>query len=89
MECFIYSPAMRVAYVMGICLAVGLLVPWIINQQLQFTPESHDVPGTCHIMMGLRMNCFPDITNNEYVRLVLHILPLSFVCHVKFVIGLA
>ena len=56
MDCFVYSPGMRVAYVIGVCLAVGLLVPWIINQQFQFTPESHDVPGTCHIMMGLRMN---------------------------------
>ena len=63
MECFVYSPGMRVAYVISICLVVGFVAPWFINQELEFTPENHDVPGTCHIMMGVRMNCFPDVTH--------------------------
>ena len=65
MECVVYSKVMRISYVIAICFAVGFVAPWFINQRLAFTPESHEVAGTCHIMMGLRMNCFPDLTNNQ------------------------
>ena len=54
MECLFYSPAMRVAYLISICLFIGFVAPWFINQELQFAPENHDVNGTCHIMMGVR-----------------------------------
>lgn len=64
MECLVYSKAVRVGYVMIACIGIGLVVPWFINREFQFTPESHEEEGTCHIMMGLRMNCFPDIANN-------------------------
>ena len=65
MECVVYSKVMRISYVIAICVVVGFVAPWFINQRLEFTPESHEVEGTCHIMMGLRMNCFPDLPNNQ------------------------
>lgn len=65
MECVVYSKVMRISYVIAICFVVGFVAPWFINQRLEFTPESHEVAGTCHIMMGLRMNCFPDLPNNQ------------------------
>ena len=78
MECLVYSPAMRIGYVILFCIGVGLLVPWFINQKFEFTPESHEKEGTCHIMMGLRMNCFPDIPNNEYENNSWHISSMYF-----------
>ena len=45
---------MRVAYLISICLFIGFVAPWFINQELQFAPENHNVNGTCHIMMGVR-----------------------------------
>ena len=45
---------MRVAYLISICLFIGFVAPWFINQELQFAPENHNVNGTRHIMMGVR-----------------------------------
>ena len=45
---------MRVAYLISICLFIGFVAPWFINQELQFAPENHNVNGTCQIMMGVR-----------------------------------
>lgn len=63
-ECLVYSKVMRIVYVIALCFTIGFLAPYFINQEMQFTEPSHDVLGTCHITMGLRTNCFPDLTNN-------------------------
>ena len=66
MECLFYSPAMRVAYLISICLFIGFVAPWFINQELQFAPENHNVNGTCHIMMGVRQEVLREESRITY-----------------------
>lgn len=62
-EFLIFSKLLRIVYVILLCLFIGFITPWLVNRTLQFAEESNIVPGTCHIKVGLRANCFPDITD--------------------------
>ena len=55
---------MRLFYVLTFCLIIGFIIPIILDE---FVYDSvapvGQVPGTCHIVEGVRTDCMPDTRN--------------------------
>ena len=67
-EQFLSSKATRITALLIVCLAIGFIAPAIINIFLDFSPPNPYIAGTCHIQMGMRSNCFPDIDAKNQVN---------------------
>ena len=66
-DLIIFSQTTRIAILLTICLAIGFIAPAIINVFLEFTPPNPFVAGTCHINVGMRVNCFPEVDAKNQV----------------------
>ena len=64
----LYSKTTKIAILLVICLAIGFIAPAIINIFLDFAPPSPYVAGTCHIKVGMRANCFPEVDAKNQVN---------------------
>ena len=47
---------MRIGYVILICFGIGFLAPIFINQRLEFTEKSDEVPGMIDIEIPIGQN---------------------------------
>ena len=65
----LYSKTTKIVILLVICLSIGFIAPAIINIFLDFTPPSPYVAGTCHIKVGMRANCFPDVDAKNQVHI--------------------
>ncbi len=53
-------------YVFLLCFFIGFAVPLLVNMfAYDLTPDDHTVAGTCHIQIGMRTDCTPDITFDD------------------------
>ena len=66
-DLIIFSQTTRIAILLTTCLAIGFIAPAIINVFLEFTPPNPFVAGTCHINVGMRANCFPEVDAKNQV----------------------
>ena len=66
-DLIIFSQTTRIAILLTICLAIGFIAPAIINVFLEFAPPNSFVAGTCHINVGMRANCFPEVDAKNQV----------------------
>ena len=66
-EVLLYSRTTQVLLFLAGCLAIGFVAPAIINVFLEFTPPNTYMAGTCHITVGLRTNCFPEVDAKNQV----------------------
>ena len=70
-DLIIFSQTTRIAILLTICLAIGFIAPAIINVFLEFAPPNPFVAGTCHINVGMRANCFPEVdAKNQVLRYI-------------------
>ena len=65
----LYSKTTKIVILLVICLSIGFIAPAIINIFLDFSPPSPYVAGTCHIKVGMRANCFPDVDAKNQVHI--------------------
>jgi hypothetical protein len=63
------SRIIKISILLSVCLAIGFIAPAIINIFLKFAPQDPYVAGTCHINVGMRSNCFPDVDAKNQVYL--------------------
>ena len=63
------SRIIKISILLSVCLAIGFIAPAIINIFLEFAPQDPYVAGTCHINVGMRSNCFPDVDAKNQVYL--------------------
>ena len=66
-DLIIFSQTTRIAILLTTCLAIGFIAPAIINVFLEFSPPNPFVAGTCHINVGMRANCFPEVDAKNQV----------------------
>ena len=66
-ELILSSKTTKIATLLAVCLAIGFIAPAIINIFLDFAPPDPYVAGTCHISVGMRANCFPEIDARNQV----------------------
>ena len=67
-EVILFSQTTKIAILLATCLSIGFIAPAIINIFLEFAPPSPYVAGTCHIKVGMRTNCFPDVDAKNQVE---------------------
>ena len=67
-EVILFSQTTKIAILLATCLSIGFIAPAIINIFLEFAPPSPYVAGTCHIKVGMRANCFPDVDAKNQVQ---------------------
>ena len=68
-ERILASKTIKISILLSVCLAIGFIAPAIINIFLEFAPQDPYVAGTCHINVGMRSNCFPDVDAKNQVYL--------------------
>jgi hypothetical protein len=60
-EFFLFSTIARFSYLLVLCALLGLLAPAFLYDPEGKLEEEHIVSGTCHVEVGVRTNCLPDI----------------------------
>lgn len=62
-EILLFSTYMRIIYVLALCLLVGFIIPGLLDLYVYDEVFANGkVPGTCHIVEGVRTDCMPDTT---------------------------
>ena len=67
-DLILYSKTTKIVILLSVCLAIGFIAPAIINIFLDFAPPDPYVAGTCHINVGMRANCFPEVDAKNQVN---------------------
>ena len=66
-DLILFSQPAKIAILLSVCLTIGFIAPAVINIFLEFSPPNPYVAGTCHINVGLRANCFPEVDAKNQV----------------------